>query len=85
MVLLGHAVASNARQNGTKGVARPKDKADIRKQLILATAREYKGELHPWQIAEPLKRCLTPIQKKHDHLVKKFEDLRAEAAKRKKA
>jgi len=82
MCLLGHIAASTAKQNGAKGVARPKDPADIRKQLILASAREYKGELHPWQIEEPLSRRLTAIQSEHPKLVEEFEKLRAEAAKK---
>ena len=80
--LIGHATASAASQNGAKGVGRPKDPADIRKQLILAAAREYKGELHPWQIEEPLSRRLTAIQGEHEHLVTEFEELRAKAAKK---
>ena len=84
MCLLGHATASAAKQNGAKGVARPKDPADIRKQLILASAREYKGELHPWQVAEPLSRRLTAIQGGHPELVKEFDKLRAEAARKAK-
>ena len=79
MILIGHTFAALAKSNGTKGVARPKDKADIRKQMILAAAREYKGELHPWQIEEPTRRMLTPIQCEHKDLVKKFEKLQNEA------
>jgi hypothetical protein len=82
LILIGHIMAAEARNGGVKGVCRPKDKQDIRKQLILATAREYRGELHPWQIMEPLKRCLTPIQKTNEKLVKEFEILRAETAKK---
>lgn len=81
MILLGHTTAATARNNGTKGVSRPKDPKDVRKQLILATAREYKGELHPWQIADPLKRKLTDIQARSKSAVNQFEKLRKEAAK----
>lgn len=81
MILLGHSTAASAKANGVKGVSRPKSKADIRKQLILAAARDFKGELHPWQINEPLKRCLNANQQKHPKLVKQFERLRQQAAK----
>lgn len=79
MILLGHATAAHARANGVKGVSRAYDKEDIRKQLILATAREYKGELHPWQTEEPLRRQLTEIQKQSPGLVAEWEKIVKEA------
>ena len=82
MIVIGHAIAAKAKQNGATGIARPKDPEDVRKQLILATAREYKGELHPWQVAEPLRSKLTNIQGEHENLKKEFEKLRAKAAKK---
>ena len=82
MVLLGHATAALARSNGTKGICRQFCKQDIRKQLILATAREYKGELHPWQLDEPLRRQLTEIQKKNKGLVAKWDKIVNEANKK---
>jgi len=81
MIVIGHAIAASAKQNGAKGIARPKDPEDVKKQLILATAREYKGELHPWQIESPLTSRLTGIQGQSADLKKEFESLRAEAAK----
>jgi hypothetical protein len=53
LCMVGHIAAAKARSNGVKGVARPKDQDDIKKQLKDADERELKGELHPWQIKEP--------------------------------
>jgi hypothetical protein len=52
--VIGHVAAQKARQNGKKGVARPKDPADIKLQLRLANERIERGELHPWQVEHPL-------------------------------
>jgi hypothetical protein len=53
LCLVGHIAAVAARGAGVKGVGRPKDKADIKKQLKAAAKRERTGKLHPWQKAEP--------------------------------
>ena len=53
LCLCGHIAACEAKRNGVKGVERPKDKEDIKLQFKLANEREARGELHPWQIAEP--------------------------------
>lgn len=53
LCVVGHMAACEARKNGVKGVSRPKDEGDIKKQLADANERESKGELHPWQIKEP--------------------------------
>ena len=74
--------AATARNNGQTGISRAKDPADIKKQLILAAAREYKGELHPWQRDEPLRRRLTKIQDGHPALVQEFDELVNAAAKK---
>lgn len=76
LTTIGFSYVAKARANGTKGVARPKDRADIRRQRILAYLREIHGELHPWQIDRPKDHILTPIQKEHKACVKKFEDLK---------
>jgi len=81
MVLLGHTTAAHAKANGVKGVCRAKCPEDRRKQLILAMAREHKGELHPWQERYPLDYGLSRFQNKHKALVKKWEALVEEAAK----
>jgi hypothetical protein len=82
MIIIGHTAAGLARMNGVTGVSRPKCREDIRKQLLLATAREYKGELHPWQIESPLTSRLTGIQSQSETLKAEFEQLRAKAAKK---
>jgi len=53
LCLVGHLAAIEAKANGTKGVGRPKDLNDMKVQFKLANEREEKGELHPWQKAEP--------------------------------
>jgi hypothetical protein len=53
LCLVGHMAACTAKRNGIKGVARPQDETDMKLQFKLAYERESKGELHPWQIAEP--------------------------------
>jgi hypothetical protein len=63
LCLVGHIAAVRAQGNGTKGVGRPKDPADVRLQLRLAAEREARGELHPWQVAEPDKWPLTDKQR----------------------
>ena len=54
MAVIGHVCAQMAKQNGAKGVARPKDPGDIREQLRLYRKRREAGTLHPWQEKEPL-------------------------------
>ena len=81
MILLGHATAASARANGVKGVARPKCPQDRRKQLILAMAREHKGELHPWQVDRPLNCSLSRFQREHKTLVAKWDTIVKKAAK----
>lgn len=53
MATVGHLAAVRAKAAGTKGVSRPKSLADIKLQCTLAGQRAARGELHPWQIAEP--------------------------------
>ena len=52
--MVGHVSAQTAKQNGAKGIARPKDPADIKEQLHLYHERREAGLLHPWQEKEPL-------------------------------
>jgi len=53
LCLLGHIAARQAEANGVRGVARPKDQADVRRQLAAAAERERLGVAHPWQIDRP--------------------------------
>jgi len=53
LCLLGHLAAAVAESNGTKGVARPKDPADVKRQLAASAERERTGEIHPWQRDHP--------------------------------
>ena len=82
LTLLGFAVAAMARQNGAKGVSRPKDRDDIKRQLEAAKARELAGDLHPWQEAEPLVYPLSGEQRKHPEAVERYRVL-VEAAREK--
>jgi hypothetical protein len=53
LCLCGFISASAAKENGTKGVGRPKDPESIKSQIAEANEREERGELHPWQVEEP--------------------------------
>jgi len=53
LCLVGHMAQIAARAAGVKGVSRPKDLADIKRQLKLADSRIRRGKLHPWQKKEP--------------------------------
>lgn len=75
MTLHGHMTAHRAACNGVKGVARPKDEDDIKEQLRLANEREKKGELHPWQIEDPLAFPLTSVQCEFPATIARFEEL----------
>lgn len=54
LVLIGHMAAVKMTQNGEKNVGRPKDTGDIKQQLKEGREREERGELHPWQIEDPV-------------------------------
>lgn len=54
MIVVGHTVAQTARQNGTKGVARPKDKQHMREMFELERECRETGKLYPWQEDHPL-------------------------------
>ena len=55
LTLIGHAVAQKSKQNGAKGVARPKDAEHMRQQMIETKRREKEGLLYEWQEQEPLR------------------------------
>lgn len=81
--LIGHVAAQTAKQNGVKGVGRPKDINDMKRQFKMANERDEKGELHPWQIDDPLFNPPNPKQIKarpditseHARLVEKFQEI----------
>jgi len=75
MTLHGHATAHRAACNGAKGIARPKDEEDIKEQLMLANKREKNGELHPWQIDEPIAFPLSAVQCEFPATVARYEEL----------
>lgn len=76
LALIGFMHVSKSKMNGVNGVSRPKDTEDVRRQMILAFLREEHGELHPWQIRDPMRHNLTPRQEKHKNCVKRFDELR---------
>ena len=53
MTVIGHAVAQKSKQNGAKGVARPKDAVHMAEQFAETKRRESAGELYEWQEREP--------------------------------
>ncbi len=75
MITVGFTFAAKSRANGTKGVKRPYDTEDVRRQMILAYLRELHGELHPWQEKNPDGSKLTQLQERHPALIKKFEGM----------
>lgn len=83
LCLIGHSIAQKAAQNGHKHIGRPYDEDDIKLQLELAQKRELRGELHPWQIDDPLGRCLTEEQKVNggQKLINKFTRLQKDKRK----
>ena len=54
LVVIGHAVAQTARQNGTKGVGRPKDRQHMQEMFALEKECRKTGKLYPWQEDHPL-------------------------------
>ena len=55
LCIIGHAVAQKCKNNGAKGVARPKDREHMREQLDEAKRRYDEGLLYEWQEKEPLR------------------------------
>jgi hypothetical protein len=53
MTVIGHVVAQKSKQNGAKGIARPKDTVHMREQLDETARREEAGLLYEWQEKEP--------------------------------
>jgi len=82
LCLLGFTVAALAKSNGAKGVSRPKDPTDIKRQLRLANEREAAGQLHPWQEREPELYPLTTEQKKHPAAIARHALLLADPSER---
>jgi len=78
---VSHTIAQHVHINNPKvPVSRPKDESDIKEQLRLAEAREERGELHPWQIDEPLQYDLTQTQTQNNPgLAAEYERMREEA------
>ena len=67
MVVVGHVAAQVARNGGKKGVSRPKDQADITRQLALCKEREDAGLLHPWEEDHPLMYGARPNLTQAEH------------------
>jgi len=53
--LIGHAIAQKSKQNGAKGIARPKDPQHIQDQFAETNRRFEAGLLYEWQELEPLR------------------------------
>ena len=84
MTLHGHVTANRAACAGAKGIARPKDEEHVKAMLAESNEREKRGELHPWQIKDPVGCVGTPLalsaeQGKHPECLEKFERLLAAA------
>ena len=80
--LVGHAVAAAAKQAGRKGVGRKEDRAALEAKIEEWAAAEKRGELLPWQIAEPEKYPPTDEQiAAKPEIMAEYEQLLAERAK----
>ena len=55
LCLIGHTVAQKSKQNGAKGIARPKDPEHVKTQFDEFKRREEAGLLYEWQEQEPLR------------------------------
>ena len=53
LCLVGHVIAQKSKQNGAKGVARPKDIQHFREQMAECERRKEAGLLYEWQEKEP--------------------------------
>jgi len=83
ITLIGHTVAQTARSNGMEGIARPKDKDDIKAKLQMAKQTQRDGKLLPWQIDDPLNHRLSDFQKAYfPKLEKELERLQEQARKK---
>ena len=51
--IIGHAIAQKSKQNGAKGIARPKDPQHILEQFAETKRRFDAGLLYEWQEREP--------------------------------
>ena len=52
--MVGHAIAQKSKQEGAKGIARPKDPQHIQEQFDETRRRHDAGLLYEWQEREPL-------------------------------
>lgn len=59
---IGHAIAQQDASLGVKGVERPPDEKVLKRMMREAAEREARGELHPWQYADPETNPLSPAQ-----------------------
>jgi len=53
--MIGHAIAQKSKQNGAKGIARPKDAQHMAQQFEETKRRHDAGLLYEWQEREPLR------------------------------
>lgn len=62
LCLVWHAIAQHAAAYGVKHVERPPDEVVLKQMMTEAAERESRGELHPWQFADPISYGLTAAQ-----------------------
>jgi hypothetical protein len=76
MCSAGHLIAAFCKQNGQDGIARPKDKDDMKLKFEEARERVRQGKMHPWQLEDPEQWPPTQAQIKHnDQIQKHWENL----------
>ena len=79
--MIGHAIAGKARQEDVKGVGRRLDEDAVDREIAAAEEREKRGELHPWQIADPASYSPSEEQiKARPAILAEYERILAEKA-----
>ena len=79
LCLVWHTIAQHAAAYGVKHIERPPDEAALKAMMEEAAARESRGELHPWQYADPFSYALTAAQADaNPALIGLFAEMRAE-------
>jgi hypothetical protein len=60
--MASHLTSQNLRMNGTKFIDRPASKPFLDEYRQIIFDREKKGKFHPWQLREPVRYDVSPMQ-----------------------
>lgn len=85
MTMAGHIYAARSKYEGVKNIGRKDDSQILDRIMKESLARELRGELHPWQINDPL-NPLYQLSKEQvnarPEIIEEFEALKVEAFKK---